>query len=265
MGSRPMKTLLIIPFLVFFSCSKHESQETVNPYDAVKEKAASYLEQIDGYSIDKLFKDRCDSLTFKALGAAFVKDFGVMAHEYAPGEWHRDIVPCYPDDSRSEISFDGLLGVLHFAWTRQDRELLTRINNYAVEHNYIMGEGDEEFTRVPQIGLLINEMLGAESFLSNSLMGSSTHREHILAVSAWLKLRYAGHLNSAEVTVLKSLKANPMTRAILARVDDGDQDETIKYLSDFPSNLPLDTSIESWGGCPSWLYFFLLKALIDGD
>lgn len=39
---------LIIPFLVFFSYGKHESQDTVNPYDEVKEKAASYIEQMKG-------------------------------------------------------------------------------------------------------------------------------------------------------------------------------------------------------------------------
>jgi len=90
-----------------------------------------------------------------------------------------------------------------------------------------------------------------------------THNQHIIALSALLKLRYSGFLESHDLLVLKNLKRNPLITAILARVDDGNQAETIAYLEKFPRDLPLETGWESWGGCPQYLYFFIVKAVID--
>ena len=200
-----MKTLILIPFLIFFSCAKHESKETTNPYDNVQRIAAGYIDQIKDAGDVQIFRDRCDHLIFMSLASAFVGERDLADYEWASGEWHRDTVECYPNFARSEISFDGLIGVLHDAWSRQDMDLLKRMNDYAIRHNYVMGKGDTEFTRIPQIGLIINDMLGAGLY-SPKLAYAGSHREHILALSAWLKLRYAGYLEAHDLFILRNLK-----------------------------------------------------------
>jgi hypothetical protein len=55
-----------------------------------------------------------------------------------------------------------------------------------------------------------------------------------------------------------------LIEALLVRVEDGDQSKAIEYLNGFPDALPLETGWESWGGASRWLYFFILKAIIDG-
>jgi len=256
-----VKHLALTICLIFCSCSKHESKETVEPTDRVDDIAASYLDQLNGFSEEKLFPDRCDRLTFLALSATFVKDFDISKYEWESGEWHRDIYPCWPKDSQSEISYDGLLSVLHYA-LRNDDSILFRMRSYGKEHKWVMGEGDKKLTYNPQLLILINGILG-EHILGTQQERKSTHKEHILASSIWLKMRYSS-LNDVELLTLKNLKQTPLRDALIARMKDGNQSETIKYLESFPEKLPLEVGHENWGGCPRWLYFFILKAVIDG-
>jgi len=263
-----MKHLILTISLILFSCSKHEDHDTVNQYDEVNDKAASYLEQMKEYDDDALYPDRCDRLTFVSLSSSFVNSRSLSNFEYAPGEWHRDVSPCYSvGDSRSEISFDGLIGVLHHAWTSNDRTIVDRLVKYGELHDWVMGEGDREITYIPQLKILTADMLSHFNMLEmrpSYLVSAGTHNEHIIALSALLKLRYSGFLEAHDLLILKNLKRNPLITAILARVDDGNQAETIAYLEKFPRELPLETGIENWGGCPAWLYFFLLYVVING-
>ena len=272
MGSRRVKeqalkfTILLITIFCFaMACSKHDSQETVNPYDDIKAKRAFYITQVSNAKIDTQIPIRCDRLTFAAMATAFGADLDLSAFEYSPGEWHRDKNICYPDSSRSEVSFDPILGVLHVIQTSQKMDMLGRLDAYAKRHNYIMGDGDTEFTYMPQIGLLMSEMRGELAFISQN---EGTHRDHIAALSIFLRARYNGGVNSAELLALKSMKRTPIVSALIARYTDGDQSEALAILSDlhtFPmDHLPLETGVFSWGSCPAWVYFVIMTGILEG-
>jgi len=265
-----MKHLLLTILLILTSCSKHQDHETTDDYPTVDEIAAGYIEQMKGLDDETLFPDRCDRLTFLAFASATVKRFDLSAYEYTAGELHRDVKPCLDDldgngkpDSKSEISYDPVLGVLHHAKTWGDQGLLLRIRSYGRDNGYVMGKGDRRLTYMPQLEIIISDMLGERPILTSEDERDSTHKEHILALSLWLKLRYDG-LTHAEFLALKAIKQTWIRKALINRMTDGDQADVIEYLRTFPDSLPLDTGIEGWGGCPRWLYFFLLKAIIDG-
>jgi hypothetical protein len=138
---------------------------------------------------------------------------------------------------------------------------------YGRDNDWVFGPGEQELTYLPQIGIITDDMLGNMNLAKDQgsyLTYEGTHREHILAIAALLKLRYAGFLESQDLLVLENLKRNPLITAILARVDDGNQSETIRYLEKFPRELPLNTGWEQWGGASQWLYFFIVKAVVDG-
>jgi len=262
-----MKHLILTILLILTSCSKHSDHETTDEYPTVDEIAAGYLEQMKGLNDETLFEDACDRLTFLSLASSYVKPFDLSRFEWRSGEWHRNYTLCYPGSSRSEISFDGLIGVLHYAWTNNDRTLVDRMAAYGRANDWVMGEGDREITYIPQLEIITSDMITHFAMLEirpSYSLSEGTHNEHIIALSAWLKLRYTGFLESHDLLILKNLKRNPLITAILARVDDGNQAETIAYLEKFPRDLPLETGWESWGGCPQYLYFFLLKGVIDG-
>jgi hypothetical protein len=258
-----MKPILLTILILLSSCSKHSDHETVDDYPTVDEIGEGYARQIEDYSIEELMPDRCDRLTFKSLAASFIDAFDISGHEYQPGEWHRDIAPCYPDDSRSEVSFDNLIGVLHHAWTSNDRDMIERLADYGRENDWVFGEGPREYTFLPQVGVLTDMLLGQMN-LTPKFSLQSTHNEHIIALSGWLKLRSVGYLESQDLLVLRNLKSNMLIRSIIARVTEGNQSEAIYYLSQYPEKWPLETGEQEWSGCPKWLYFFLIKAVVDG-
>jgi len=258
-----MKHILLTILLLIYSCSKHQDHETTNDYPTVDEIAEGYVEQMKGLDDETLFPDRCDRLTFISLASAFIDRRDLSSYEYEDGQWHRHTSPCYPHDSRSEISFDGLIGVLHHAWTSNDRTLIDRIAAYGRANDWVMGEGPREYTFLPQVGVLTDMLLG-QMYLTPKFSLQSTHNEHIIALSGWLKLRSVGYLESQDLLVLRNLKSNMLIRSLIARVTNGNQSEAIYYLSQYPEKLPLETGEQEWSGCPKWLYFFLIKALVDG-
>ena len=258
-----MTHILLTILILLSSCSKHSDHETTDEYPTVDEIGEGYVEQMKGLDDETLFPDRCDKLTFKSLAAAFIDAFDISGHEYQPGEWHRDIAPCYPDDSRSEVSFDNLIGVLHALWTKDDRQGIDDLAQYGRDNDWVFGEGPREYTFLPQVGVLTDMLLG-QMYLTPKFSLESTHNHHIIALSVWLKLRSVGYLESQDLLVLRNLKSNMLIRSLIARVTEGNQSEAIYYLSQYPEKLPLETGEQEWSGCPKYLYFFLIKALVDG-
>jgi hypothetical protein len=257
-----VKNLLLTFLLILSSCSKHEDHETVNPYDDVKARDASYRSQLMYYSLEELFPDRCDRLTFYALYSAFVTRQDLSGYEWNEGEWHRDVRACYPDDSKSEISFDPIISLLHDSWTHKDFDRIDRLYTYGTDNGDVFGSGPRDLTYLPQVRIIINDM--RSNMLVSQFRLDGTHNEHLLALSAWLKLRYANFLESHDLLILENLRSNPLIEALLVRVEDGDQHKAIEYLRGFPEELPLETGIEGWGSAPSWLYWFLIYGVVSG-
>ena len=264
-----MKPLLLTFLLIFASCAKHDDKDTTNDYDEVKAIAARYIEQMEVLDVQALFPDRCDRITFLSLASSILGDkWNLKDHEWSSGEWHRSTSACYPDSSRSEISYDGLIGILNFAWSANDKAMVDRLVKYGEMNSWVMGEGPREYTYLPQLKIITSDMITHFSMLEmrpSYSLSEGTHNEHLLGLTGWLKLKYAGYLETQDLLVLKNLKQNPFLKALLARVDNGDQTEAIEYLSKFPKVLPLKVGHENWGGCSQWLYFFLVKGILDGQ
>ena len=267
MGGRRMKLILLTFLLIFASCAKHEDKETVNDTLSVQAKGDFYISEIRKDPMGSVTTAKCDTLTFYSLASAFGGDLDLGGFEYVDGEWHRDTHTCYPEDSRSEISFDGLIGVLHYAWSKQDFALLDRLDRYGKRHDYVYGDGDRSLTFNPQIGVLIGEMKGEQKLVSNLTLDGS-HRPHILTIGIWLRGRYNGNLTTLELETLKGFTEIPLAKALVHRYSDGDQSETIALMEDesiFPSDrVPMDTAF-GWGSSRLSVYYIMLLGVIHGQ
>lgn len=123
--------------------------------DDIGGRLAFYIEAVGDI---RSTMQRCDGLTFLGLWTAYGDDYNIYRHEYEPGEWHRDVKPCYPDDSRSEISTEGVLGALHAMTARGDDDKLEDLWAYLEANDWIAGDGPKEYTRVLQLRPLFKEI-----------------------------------------------------------------------------------------------------------
>lgn len=119
---------------------------------------------------------RCDSLLMTALlGAAGVPIADIHAAEnpLEPGKWSRrpefrdgTPEPCFPGNSGSSSSRDMTLGLLWFSWATKDRDIMENLWQYAADHGWQIGEGDQARTGLRTLrGTLAAEIraLGGES------------------------------------------------------------------------------------------------------
>jgi hypothetical protein len=131
---------LISILSLIFSCShKSSSKPLPSAYEKAKEKSFVYASQID----ESIFV-RCDKLAFLPYltVSGFTQNLGDFERE---GKWSRDRyqnAPCYPGESKGSISFDGMIAVLHHAFTVKDIELVNRLWDYGEKNNWVLGEGE---------------------------------------------------------------------------------------------------------------------------
>jgi hypothetical protein len=235
LGTQTMNKLLL--FLLLLPACRHPAQDTkINDIQKLQEKLSFYCSQdIDPYKL----VDRCDGLTFLGLYDAYCKRIDIYAHEYPAGQWHRSIKPCYPKDSRSEISFESQLGAIHACWARQDAACFKRMLKYAEAHDWILGEGPEEYTKLNELSFLIKraitnlDKLAALTYdeaesktLLDRLKG---YRGKVITDYVSIKGKIYGYVNSAELALVKLAldkdPENPIYRVLYAKYEDGHGDD----------------------------------------
>lgn len=268
-----VRILIFCLFLV--SCQwTHPSKDTENPYDAAKSKREVYLELIDDvYSL----VDRCDAVTFVGLFDRYGKRIGLYEHYY-DAHWHRDVEPCYPDDSRSEISTESMLGVLHALWGRGDRESIADIRNFGDENDWRMADGPDEYVRLLHLRPLITWMLDSPELKTFEIDPWSViggYRANVIADYIALKGDVLGSINKIELDALEVMVKNqpesPIYQALWHRYTDGDQARALEILNN--ENLfPLDSLPErgldafDWGGrAPSAILWLFAFGIIDNE
>jgi hypothetical protein len=138
---------LLFSGILLFGCgseSKKTSPATSDNIEKLRSKYQFYQQQ-NKTKVDNngfIETDSCDSLIFSAL--ANVKDVKLTAAELEPGKWLRrptEYPECYSSgESRSNISRDGLLGVIYWAVYHKDSNTLKRLWDYGESHNWVMGE-----------------------------------------------------------------------------------------------------------------------------
>ena len=284
-----MKFLLLAFFLLFSCGSAHVSAPQDPTVKDLDPTAQYYSKNIT----DQVFPERCDKLTFLALVSASGVKQDLSPYEKESGRFERDVNPCYPNDSVSQISRDAYLSILHHIWTYKDHAMLDRIISYGKAHDWIMGEGPTGYTDISLLAPTINKMdqifhdqnipgdkdnpstpalafqLQSDSTIQHTLAG---FQGHLLANYVWLQGRIKGGIDSSELLALKALvlaaPKNPLYNALYHRFTDGKQSLAIGTLSDhktFPADrVPLDTGVFGWGSAPSMVYFLEVMAVLEG-
>ena len=270
-----MKKLLSVLALLT-SCGSHKSEDTVNPLSDVQARGSFYINNLT----PSIYTERCDKITFKALlSTEIVQD--LTGFEVAPGQWQRDTQPCYPTESASTISNEGIISIMHHIWSTKDCAMVTRLYNYGMAHDWIMGAGNKADTDASVLSFSVqdekNLLCGNTDPTGPTLLGSiddvlSGYKGHVLASWIWLMGRFNGKINSLEKDGLNALvnasPGDPYYLALKARFDDGDQSAAINALLgsvDFPSDsFPLEDGVFGWGSAPASIYYLITEAVLEG-
>jgi hypothetical protein len=264
-----MRYLLFI--LILIGCGHHKSHNTKSPFEKIQENRDFIVSQID----DSVFKHRCDKLTFFSLYSAF----GIrqdLSHFIYDDMIHRDTTRCYPEESRSEVSLDPILMMLHHIVSYGDTALLNEIIRIGSKRGWIMADGPEEYTNIFFLISTIYKLksqyslVDARSDISSVVDILSGYRGHIAAMYIYLQGRIYGELNEIEYQTMKQIfdsnPENPLYSAIYYRFTNGDQSYTINLLNKYFSYgiFPVGISETGWGSCPSSVLYITTVAIMEG-
>lgn len=294
----------ISALLIVSSCGMFRSHDQGAPDSPklkdVQARAELYRKLLgDPY---KLGISRCDNLTFQGLYDAASPTVNIYLHEYdinadgtktyATGQIHRDVEPCNTNpeavgpkmDSRSECSKENVLAWFHDMWSRKDTDAILRtIRRARADDWHFCRGGDESYDHMLEFAPLMNDW---EKKLTGSLMLSEEadaiaipklegYRGNVLNSYILLKLRVFSYVNTAEKAALQSLVAtvpgSPLYRAVLHRVDDGDQSVALEQLTSpewpadrLPDGKPGDANVFQWEGSHPALLYFWTSAILSG-
>jgi hypothetical protein len=247
-------------YILLMSCGAQPAKDD-NSFnlDAVKAKRDSLVSNFQLADIE-----RCDRITFAALFNAFGGSLDLSGFESPAGKWNRDSLPCYPEESKSETSLDGYLSVLHWAHSRGDLGMVSRIADYAAPKDWITGAGPEDITSIFKLTPLIFEILGTElKGNDDALPFLSGFRAHLAAMYIWLHGRIQGHIDAFELTILEALLVNEpgayMLSALYHRFQDGRFQDTVNMMNNYSGDYG-----EFWGSCPTDLSYILTVAIMEG-
>lgn len=219
-----------------------------------------------------ILSSHCDSLLFTGLlGGVLPEGIDIKAAEKSPGEWtRRPLVDgedtCYPDNSKSTISRDMLLGLQFYAWKNQRLDILEDLWDYGKANTWIMGKGaPSRIIFTPNSQALLAEAIfrlgGEDHFITRAIptlrnenTGFQAHLDH---VSILLSGELEGEISGKDLEIMaghvKRVPDNALVRYIHSKYTDGIQDAAIKSLlneSWFPrGRLPTTTDRKS-----GWLW-----------
>lgn len=272
-----MKYILVTILCIFVTfCGKNKSHITDGSYDELLMRKRIYMEEVARLKHD-LYRHRCDKLTFRSLASAFGNRELIEEHEYdAPGKYHRDITPCYPEASRSEISLDGYLSLAHHIVTYKDSSLLQRVISHGEANNFVMGDGPIEYTNILVLAPFLYSLENKLNLISDDTkMGLADvnvllkgYKGHIAAMLILLSGRINGYLNDFEIAMMEQLRDanpnNPLYQAIYHRFVDGDQSAAIRILlEDFSEEFPIGDAKYGWGSAPNSVIFIVVVGILE--
>ncbi len=206
--------MLCVCLTVLAGCGRHEPQRSA-PLAAIDALQAEYRERLAAFA-DALGPsgwpggDDCDGTLWAGEAAAAGVPVDLDAVEYEPGLIGRRPVPCaVPEESRSTISNDMLLGYLLGRVAQHDTDALQRLYDYASEHNGIMGEPfPEEASRVVlkynQL-VLLRKALGLTTTPPKYFGVEADYAEHLQVLSIDLYGQLWGALDSDTLAHLLGL------------------------------------------------------------
>jgi hypothetical protein len=259
-----MRLFIIALSLLAASCGamKHHGDEsTQQPFDAIKTERDARVQRFDVNTIE-----RCDRITFLALFDAYGKQQDTLFwYETKPGHWERHFEACYPKDSQSTISRDGLISVLHALKTRGDDAAIKRMYDYGKEHGWDMGEGPWDLVNATPIVPVIAKLAGKPILRDRTEADPFTSfRGHVLGCYIWLSAKAYGAIGDVELEVLRTLRDknpdSPFFHALYHRFTDGDQTAALERMK----NIGTSDAPFGWGSAPADVYYAITVAVLEG-
>lgn len=251
---------------------KKHAQPTINPIDAIIEKAALYKSLIGDHQDEFGFihSDKCDSLLFSGLISYAGVPVQVKQASNGNGKYFRTPYrDCYKHSradsnhsrrSGSEISRDSLAGLF---WAfRNSRELgePRKIIEYGKSKNWIMGAGAIDRTYltpnfVDTLYKLANRRYNGPKYIWIDPI--KDHQRHIVALNIDLQGDIDGHISDQMYNLVKKFHRNSPNNKYFSfirnKFSDGDQKDVIEFLLNeryFPSSkLPTSQNY-----CTEWLW-----------
>jgi hypothetical protein len=246
------------------ACGRHAQKDADDP---------TPLEEITALRDDAVARfdpaqlERCDFGTFAALYEAFGGPaIGVAQLETAPGEWHRHFSPCYPQDSKSEVSRDQFISLGLWAWGRADRTAIAqRVVAYGEAHGWLMGEGPEGIAGIKPLASVWRKMAGGEGLVEDSadgLPGLTGFQGHLVANYLYWRSKVYGSLSGAEVAVLGQLAAatpqSPYLDALHHAFTDGN------FVGAVIKAKQMTDCAQWWGSCHPTVYLVMTAGVMGG-
>jgi hypothetical protein len=263
--SKLLLLLLIILISMLFACGPSPKPRPVEPTKI--EQLAAKAERYEQWFLTKQDKSgfievaECDSLFMTGISNPKAK---LEVAEVSPGRWFRRPV-YYPEcwsvgASRSEMSRDGLLGVMYWAVENKRPDVLIRLWDYGAANNWIMARngGEHAIFGPPHISLLAQALFytsdGKYDFAVRHIrypdVSAADGFVGHLQVLQWLmqKTIYGSILGSDRYLIEQHAKNRPYNALMLFM--NGEHDKaTDVLLNSFPNDrLPNSTD---W--CADWI------------
>lgn len=251
--------ILICILVAFCGRATHDSQDTSNPVEDLRNQHNLYLELAPrGW----ILTDECDALLFSSLQAVATNTpFDIERANPSPGEWNRR--PDRMDQCSSQISRDMLVGLYVYILHFNRLDLAEDLWAYGQDHNWKMGWEKKEFeTRT----ILTPGMVQLLAKIIKHL-GGRTHSEinipqiygaepgfpsHLTMLHIYLNGRMDGRIGDDQLDTLRKIlqhsPRNVLAQALYHKYTDGDQTAALSLLTMWPNNrLPTESD---W--CAEW-------------
>ena len=207
---------------------------------------------------------RGDYLVFAGLGSGVGLDLPIEKCEVESGVFRRHWLPF---DSRSSISRDGYIGVLHYIVANNDTVMLDRIIKAGWKRNWTMGEGDFDYVNIyPLVPLLLALRYGNwVPTLPTISVGKmlTGFRAHLLAITILLEIRMGRKSFWHKWSMKRLTKANPDNPMFLALYNyiDGYTQQNVQRLCKESSSW--NEGCFGWGSCPPEVFYAVTQFICN--
>jgi len=207
-----MKTLLTAA-VILSACQSHKAVNHVDGDLLLKKEVYCTLGE-DIRTEKGYFGDKCDALLFTALHDVSCGTIDLSNFHDAEGKFYRSPShDCFPDESKSSISRDMLLGAMIAAHIAKDKSAIDAMIKYGESHNWIMGDyaNEDGLSRVvmsPQlISILYDIQKGASAKLQSSddvFVLNKGFEAHLDVLRILLKGNLYGEISAIDLSILKA-------------------------------------------------------------
>lgn len=282
---------IIVLFLLCVSCvsfqkKENKPQKTIQPIDELRVKAENYKNWTAELELENgvLPQFRCDSLLFQSLyEIATDGDLDITIYQGKPGQWFRSFQHnCFYRDndgnpvlngSRTTISRDMILGLLHWIWEHKDLTMVEDLISWgrSASPKWFMGDGPnflERETRTHMRGPLLGTMfeiayrLGGEDnpirhFPYRATGKANGFHLHLEVTHTFLRGLIFDGLTKSELASIERAsnkqQDNAYYNAVYNYFKDGDQEKSIAMLLN-KKLFPIDSLPSGQDRCSDYIY-----------